>query len=326
MLQTAKIAVGSSAAIYIAELLGLQFATSAGTIALLTIVTTKWGTLQLAWQRVFTYVLSAILAYLILEVAGSGDWVGYGVYIFLTVLLAEVFDWRATVSVNAVIGAHFVTQMDFSPAFFLNELMLVVLGISIAMILNLFHNNNSRRSRIIQNMRSVEQELQTILCEMAAYLTGGARYRNVWDSLKALEARLEGCIADANEYQGNTFASHPAYYIDYFEMRMRQCVVLLSLHDEMKKMRELPVQAKVIAGYMEYLAEHVLERNVPDEQIGRLTALVDTMQEEPLPQSHAEFENRALLYHILMDLEEFLNFKKLFVEDLDEEQKKRYWQ
>ena len=38
-----------------------------------------------------------------------------------------------------------------------------------------------------------------------------------------------------------------------------------------------------------------------------------------------EFESRALLYHILMDLEEFLMFKKRFVEGLDGKTLERYW-
>lgn len=37
------------------------------------------------------------------------------------------------------------------------------------------------------------------------------------------------------------------------------------------------------------------------------------MKKEPLPVTREEFESRALLYHILMDLEEFLIEKKRFV-------------
>ena len=38
-----------------------------------------------------------------------------------------------------------------------------------------------------------------------------------------------------------------------------------------------------------------------------------------------EFENRALIFHILIDLREFLEYKINFVENLDEEQRRRYW-
>lgn len=36
-------------------------------------------------------------------------------------------------------------------------------------------------------------------------------------------------------------------------------------------------------------------------------------------------ESRAMLYHILMDLEEFLVYKARFIRGLDEQQKRKYW-
>ena len=53
--------------------------------------------------------------------------------------------------------------------------------------------------------------------------------------------------------------------------------------------------------------------------------IFDRMKLQPLPVTRKEFESRAMLYHILMDLEDFLLFKKQFVEHLSEEQKGIYW-
>ena len=44
-----------------------------------------------------------------------------------------------------------------------------------------------------------------------------------------------------------------------------------------------------------------------------------------VPKTREEFEGRALLYHILMDLEEFLVYKKRFVNGLDEKKLRIYW-
>ena len=43
LLLALKTAIGGSAAIYIAEKIGLQFAPSAGIIAMLSLESTKWG-------------------------------------------------------------------------------------------------------------------------------------------------------------------------------------------------------------------------------------------------------------------------------------------
>lgn len=46
---------------------------------------------------------------------------------------------------------------------------------------------------------------------------------------------------------------------------------------------------------------------------------------EGLPQTREEFESGAVLYHVLMDIEEFLKYKKTFINKLDEVQLKKYW-
>ena len=56
LLQAIKIAVGSSVAIYLAHILGLEYEASAGSITLLTLVTTKWETVKLSFYRMATFV------------------------------------------------------------------------------------------------------------------------------------------------------------------------------------------------------------------------------------------------------------------------------
>lgn len=325
LLQAAKIGIGSSVAIYAAGLLQLDYATSAGTITLLTIVATKWETMKLSLLRIVTFIFAVLLSWMTIT-AFRSEWIAYGVYIFFVVIACDLLGWKATVSVNSVIGAHFLTTKDFSIDFILNELGLVLIGITIAILLNLFHLNRSSKKEIIQSMRYTEKQLQMLLGEVAAYLSNYKMQRDVWEDVKDLEAKLHGFIADAHDYQGNTFVSHPGYYIDYFEMRLNQCIILHSLHYEMKKIRQVPKQAEVIAEYILYLMDYVVEHNAPSKQIEKLEEIFAAMKQEPMPVTRDEFENRAILYHILMELEDFLYIKKRFVENLSEEQCRLYWE
>lgn len=324
LLQTIKIAFGSSLSIVIAEKLNLQFAASAGIITLLTIVTTKWETLKLSGIRLLSFGVSMVLAYILGQTI-KVEWFAFGIYIFAVVIICNLLEWQATISVNAVIGTHLLTGNDFSPRAIENELALVMIGITIAIILNLFHVNSSQKQKIIENMRFTEDALRKILGELAAYLNGQEMSVNVWDDIISLEAKLHDFVDMAYEYQDNTFHSHPEYYIDYFEMRTKQFNVLHNLHYEMKKIRNIPQQAKRIEEFILYIREGITEINNPLEEIKRLEEIFTHMRQEPLPQTREEFESRAILYHILMDLDEFLIFKKRFVEKLSEEQKKRYW-
>ena len=329
VLLAVKIAVGCGIAIYIAEALKLEYAVSAGTVTLLSLLGTKWETVKFSLVRLGTFFLTVMLIFLIMPRMHS-EWIAYGVIVFLLVFLTNLMGWRATLSVNAIITAHYMTRQDFAPAFLFNEFMMVFIGVVIAIVLNLFHLNKSQKKDLMEGIRYVETAMQADLREVAGYLMGEQmkeqRSRSVWVDITLLEGKLRELMEEAREYQDNTFESHHDYYLDYFEMRLDQCRMLDSLHYEMRKMRSMPKQARVIADYIRYLADYVVEKNVPEKQMVRLNEIFAEMEKEELPESREEFESRALLYHILMDLEEFLKYKRAFVEGLGERQRKEYWE
>lgn len=324
LLLALKIGIGASVAYYIAELLGLQYASSAGIIALLTLQTTKWETLKLSLRRVVTYFMTYGLCAVLCSLLDT-TWINYGIYLFLFVAICEFLGWRSVLSVNAVISAHFIVGRDFSVAFLMNELQLVLIGITLAIILNLFHINSEHEIGMIRAMRHIEHQMKLILQEVAGYLRHQKMGDHVWIDLTKLEEELDECLELAHEFQGNTFVSHPEYYINYFEMRKQQCGVIHNLHAEMQRIRNLPKDANLVAEYIENMSEHVVEMNIPDKQMAELEEIIHHVCEGELPTTREEFENQALLYHTLMDLEEFLMFKKRFVESIDEEQFRVYW-
>lgn len=132
-----KIAVGSSLAIFVAYLLKLQNATAAGIITLITIVTSRHETVQLSYQRVMTFFLSVALACVIFQ-AVPWAWADYGIYIFVMAIICQFLNWDSTISLNAVIGTHFLVSQDFSLVFILNEFSLVLIGIIFAILLNFY--------------------------------------------------------------------------------------------------------------------------------------------------------------------------------------------
>ena len=312
-----KIAVGSGLAIVLAGLLDLKYEIFAGTITLLTILTTKWETIRLSLYRVVTFVFSVAVCWLVFSHLGGG-WLEYGVFVLIMVFFCEAMGWGATISVNAVIGAHFFTEADFSWQFIVNELLLLLIGIAIAIGLSLYSNNRGTQKKVLRDMKYVEEHLQEILAHMAAYLRKEPLEQSVWADINELEAKVKNYIEDAYEYNNNSFSKHPEYYIDYFEMRLLQIDELHSLHYEMKKMQSMPVQAEIVAEFMDFVTESIGKMNALDMQLKRLYAILEHMKTEKLPESREEFESRAILYHVLMDLEDFLLIKKRFVDNLDE--------
>ena len=324
LLLAVKIAVGSGIAIYIAEALHLEYAVSAGTVTLLSLLATKWETIKFSAIRLGTFFFTVLMVFLLIPRMHS-EWIAYGIIVFVLVFLTNMLGWRSTLSVNAIVTAHYMTRQDFGPAFLFNEFMLVFIGVVIAFVLNLFHLNRSQKKDLMEGISRVEEMMQSDLRELSEYLTKERMSRDVWEDIRTLDGKLREFMEEAREYQDNTFEPHHDYYLDYFEMRLSQCRMLESLHYEMKRMRSMPKQARVVADYIYYLADYVTEKNIPEKQMERLDEIFAGMRKEELPESREEFESRAMLYHVLMDLEEFLKYKQAFVENLSERQRKDYW-
>lgn len=315
-----KIGVGSGLAIIMAHFLGLKYEIFAGTITLLTILTTKLETIRLSLYRIITFLFSVLVCFLIFNHIGGG-WIEYGVFVLIMVFFCEIMGWSATISVNAVIGAHFFTEGNFSLEFIANEFLLLLIGIGIAMILSLYSNNKGTKRRVMNDMQYVEEQIRMILNHMASYLRNKPLQGSVWDDINKLEKKIKEYIEDAYEYNNNSFSKHTEYYIDYFEMRLLQIDELHSLHYEMKKMQSMPEQAEVVAEFIDYVIECIGKMNALDMQLERLYDLLEMTKHHKLPDSREEFESQAILYHVLMDLEDFLLIKKRFVDELD---KKHY--
>lgn len=310
-LKAAKIAVGSGIAIVAAEFFGLQYATTAGVVTLLTVQNTRKDTIQLTLERLWSFLMSVLMIYICFHYTGSRDWVNFTVYILFMVISCYYFDWANTISVNAVMGTHYLMSPNYSLDFALNELFLILIGTSVALVLNWKMPSNMKVLR--QHIRKIEDDMQQVLREFAQYMQGDRKDNHVWTDLDAMEAYLHSGLDRAHEQANNSMSEADLYYVEYMEMRMQQCSMLQTLRGTVLRVQKMPPQARIISRYLEYLAYYIHEENISDEQIQNLRKVFDQMKQEELPKSREEFENRAILYHLLMDLEEFLMVKKRFL-------------
>lgn len=313
VLKVLKIAIGSSMAVVVAQFFHLQYATSAGIIALLTVQNTRKDTIQLTVERLLSFMLCIVLIFVCFHYTGRHEWVNYGCYIFYMVMLCHLFGWQNTISVNAVMGTHYLASPNYSLAFAMNELSLILIGTGLALTMNWRMPSNLKVLR--RDIKDVEDDMQAVLRELASYLEDAKSADPVWSDLDQLEARIRRGLERAYEQAHNTMSEADLYYVEYMEMRLQQCVMLQTLRSRVQKIQELPRQSKMISSYLRYAANYVHEKNIPDQQIRELRQVFRQMQQEPLPKTWEEFESCAILYHVMMDLEEFLFVKQRFTDN-----------
>ena len=290
VIYAARLALASSLSIYAADLMKLQFSTQAGVICLFSMLTTKKDTLKLSVARFLSFGVTFVAAWITFHHISS-QWVAFGIYIFVTVVFSEMYGWGAALSANVVAGCHFLSVENFTTDIIINEFYIVLTGMTFAIIFNFFRNTDRVKDELVKDIEEV-----------------------VWPLLDDLMDYLEKCIMRASEYEGNSFENDARYYVKYFQMRRSQCMILINLHEELTKIRYIPKQCKIIIEYIHYLRAFVTEMNVPDQQIENLNKVFERMRKEKLPATREEFESRAVLFHVLMDLQDFLNTKKRFID------------
>jgi uncharacterized membrane protein YgaE (UPF0421/DUF939 family) len=80
-----------------------------------------------------------------------------------------------------------------------------------------------------------------------------------------------------------------------------------------------------MAMFIRSISETLSESQNTKDLLRTQEALLVKFKESSLPVTRDEFENRAVLYIILMDIRIFLKMKERFVDSLTMEQKERYW-
>lgn len=317
-----KIALGSALAYLIADLIGLQYASSAAIVTLLTVLETRRATFDLAKKRYISFAVTMVLAWLVYEHLGYHV-VSMGIVMMLMVGISYHYGWQLAISVNAVINTHFLMEQSYTLPFIVNELVMVTIGTVIALLMNSYMPKRIQHLR--EDIHEIENLFQKILNQIAEYLLRVDREDYDGESIHMLEDRLEKALARAFENLDNTLDEHSKYYIEYMEMRKSQVNVLEAFHDSLHSLSQVRPEAQILADFFRDTAASFHERNNVQELLEEWKKMSAYMIERPLPVSRDEFEDRAILYHMMMDMEEFLLIKKEFADQMTPEQVQIYW-
>lgn len=317
-----KIAAGSTLAIILANALGLQYSPSAGIITLLSIQETKKDTLFMAARRIIAFLIALVAAFICFELLGYTS-AAFGVFLLLFVGICMKAGLADAVSMCAVLATHFLIERSMNIYWIANEAMLMFIGAGIGIAFNLFMPSYVRQIKAEQNI--IETEIRLILKGVSTYLIDVSKNFQLSYNIKTLEDQIEKALRHAFLEHGNTFQEETIYYIKYMEMRKSQAVVLDQLMGHTRQLKSLPVQAQKIAAFIDIILLSLRESNNAKGLLEQLAELRRGFQAERLPKTRAEFEDRAILIGILLDIEQFLLIKSDFADNLSKRERETYW-
>ncbi|MDN6162226.1 MAG: hypothetical protein L0I79_05560, partial [Atopostipes sp.] len=192
----------------------------------------------------------------------------------------------------------------------------------IGMVMGILVNSimSSNEEEIRQEQKIVEDRMRESITCLSKMLENQEDTHYVeaqckrMDLLKVDEL-LDRLLKKAYEDAENKLLTETQYQISYLEMRKHQLSILEDLAKGIRGINHQLPHALKIASYMNKMSAEFTESNNVESLLKELDNLFQFFRQESLPETREEFENRAILFHLLRDLDQFLKVKKRFIRE-----------
>src|SRR5690554_4007592 len=168
--RTIKTAIGASLSIFIAQIIGLDFYVSAGILTILCIKPTKRRSLLSAAYRLFASIIAIIISAIIFELIGYNPF-SFGLILLIFIPITVMLKLTEGIITSSVIMLHLYATGAMSIGLFANELALLIIGLGVALLLNLYMPSLDNELERIQ--KELEANYSQILKEIGLYLKTG---------------------------------------------------------------------------------------------------------------------------------------------------------
>ncbi|NRT62968.1 uncharacterized membrane protein YgaE (UPF0421/DUF939 family) [Clostridium saccharoperbutylacetonicum] len=309
--KTFKMALSATIAIIISNYIGLKFGVTAGIIAILSIQETKKEALLVAGRRLIACAAAILLSFLLFWLLGNNPIV-FGLFLLIFISGTILLKIEDGMVMGAVLSTHLLSSTDINVSWIINEVQLTIIGIGVAMLFNLY--SSSLDDEFDKNKARIEDCYRGILSDMAVSLV--TQTVPIYEKKILLE--VEGLVNKskliAQAINNNNLFSINNYYVSYIEMRIIQLEVIKRMKRHFSRFYMTFEQTKILSEFTNNVAMNLHEDNDCLELLERLNLLRKDYKNMELPKNREEFENRALLFQFLNDLEDFLNAKREFKE------------
>lgn len=309
--RTIKIVLAAYFAIILAHSIGLAYSSSAGIIAILSILDSRKTTFKVAWQRLFSVLLAFIIATIAFLVFGY-SFLSLAIFLLAYVPISYRLGIEAGLAPSTVLVTHLLTDRSISVTSLGNELALFLVGVILALLLNLYMPSKDKEIQSFHN--EVEIKLKVVLLKFEEFLLTG-NGKNDALLIDNLDKKLNQALDLVYLDQKNHLFHQTNYQVHYFEMRQSQSRLLRQMATNINRCQLESDESLILADLFRKTALQLSEKNSGFALIEQIEEVLKQFRQRELPKSREEFEMRAILFQIFQDLERLIRLKVDFYRD-----------
>ncbi|WP_462406546.1 aromatic acid exporter family protein [Gracilibacillus sp. Marseille-QA3620] len=301
--RTVKTAIGGMIALSIAQMLGLENASTAAVITLLSVQSTQRKSILIAWKRLLACLLGMGLAILIFEGCAYTP-VAVGLLLFIYVPLMAKLGLQDGIVPGFVIVMQLFMSYAITEALLINQLCIVLIGILVALLFNLYMP--SVEGDIKKIMQELDGNFEIIFLQFSRFIRKKER---VWNDEYIIRTKrlLEMGMDLARRSEENSFFKRESFYLPYFSKRLQQFQIVERMVPLIIHLPTTFEQNDMIADLVEEFGANLKE---PEIMLEKLQSLRQRFESMDLPKTREEFETRAALLILLNKIEQFIELEQ----------------
>lgn len=306
--RTLKTALGMTIAVILSKLIGLDNYASSAILVVLCVKDTRVHSMEAAIYRFLACLMAILIASSAFILFGHNPLI-LGIMVLLFIPLTVTFGIQEGIVTSCVIILHLFLAKAIDFDLIINEVLLLIVGIGIALLMNMFMP--SLDNKLNQYKRMIEDDFILITFIFSECLLHPNKPINC-PSFDEVANKIENAKSFAFREVKNHFVRNENSYYHYFDMREEQLTLLI----RMKKLIESMQQT----GHAHYLCSKLLldvSQNVQsnDYSLIRLHDLYEIklkLKNIDLPKTHEQLESIASVFQLLNEVEEYLLIKSQF--------------
>lgn len=291
----------------IAHALKLDYAITAGILAILSTQLTKKESFSVAVKRSLDTVLGLSLASLMFVFFGYNVWV-FWLFTFIFTVLSFTLNIEIGLVSVLVLVSHLLSHGEFSINVLVNEFAIMGIAIVVVLIYDLaFPSPSTKEFKvIIDEIDAVQKEHMGVIVQfLKKEINEFETNKHYKESLKLFNENYNKAII----LDKDLLFQKDNQYLSYLEMRKRQMNNVNHIYQHGLKLTIEHENLNMIITFIEELILHVGYADQATSQKEKLKEMQTYYKKTKLPKTRDEFETRAMLYQILNELEYFLDVK-----------------
>lgn len=312
-LRTLKTAFGAGLGIFFAHLLNLDYGVNTAIVVILSLQNTKRKSLNLAGVRILASAIALFLAKLTFTVFGFGP-LSFSIYLLVFIPLVVRLKLNEGLVPSSVLVSHLLASNSVSFASLANEFAQMVIGASIALVLNIYIPG--LESHLINDLAAIKRIKYRILEDMKKSLLKEDDPGLRLELLDEMSQRISLANERVMNESGENFNRGFDYHLRYLKME----------YDQLESLRFMSRSVNSLSGYsqLSILASDVTEKAIiqlqstrmDKEKIHEIKSILEALAEPTQQSSLEEFQGRATAFQYLNDLIRLLDTRTDFVSSL----------